>query len=85
MATQRRARHRPHPETFFREDTTRMFHIDIRFAEAEARIERLLAEAERGRRDTTPRRPLRHRVGSLIVRLGCTVGGDTLTASARPG
>ena len=53
-----------------------MASIEIRLALARERIERFHAEAEGDRLGRLCRRPLRHRIGGSIVRLGRFVYGD---------
>lgn len=57
-----------------------LFHLDFRPAELREREARLRAEAERHRRLFLPRRPLRLRLGELLMRLGRYVGGEEAAA-----
>ena len=79
MTTNSDRHFRRHPFSSFRKDTNAMFHIEVRFAEAEERIARFRAEAERGRRGVFRRRRFRHRIGATIVRFGRTIGGDAMS------
>ncbi len=79
MTTTRDADARRHPFAPFREDTTDMFHIEFRIAEAEERQARFRAEAERGRFGGFRRRRFRHRMGGSIIRIGRRIGGEAMT------
>jgi hypothetical protein len=68
--------------TTFRKDTTTMFHVELRLFEALERQERLRAPAILGRPGYLPERPIRHRLGRSLVRLGRRVGGDAMTTPA---
>lgn len=86
MTNGRAARQRLNRTTRIPEVIPIMLHIDIRLVEAGERIERLLAEAELGhlRRQSRPRRSLRHRLGASLVRLGRHVGGDAMPETTTP-
>jgi hypothetical protein len=79
MTTNRTAPPRRHPITPFRKDTTDMFHIEFRVAEAEERQARFRAEAERERFGRFGRRRFRHRLGRSIIRLGREIHGEAMT------
>ena len=79
MTTNRDAQPRRHPFTPFREDTSAMFHIEFRIAEAEERQARFRAEAERERFGRFGRRRFRHRLGHSIIRLGREIHGEAMT------
>ena len=81
MTTTRSSQQRRHPMTF-RKDAFTMFHIELRLFEALERQERLRASAILGRPGFLPERPLRHRVGESLMRLGRRVGGDAMTTPA---
>jgi hypothetical protein len=81
MTTTRSDTRRRHSLTF-RKDTPTMFHIELRLFEALERQERLRAPAILGRPGFVPERPIRHRIGRSLVRLGRRVGGDAMTTPA---
>ena len=79
MTTKRDTQPRRHPFAPFRKDTTAMFHIEFRLAEAEERQMRFRAEAEREQFGRFGRRRFRHRLGHSIIRLGREIHGDALS------
>jgi hypothetical protein len=79
MTTNRDQHPRRHPFAPFRKDHFAMFHIEFRVAEAEERIARFRAEAERERFGRVGRRRFRHRIGRTIVRVGELVHGEAMT------
>jgi hypothetical protein len=71
------------PDTRSREDTTIMFHADIRLAEIRGLHEqhRAIRHGERqlsGRDRSRPDRSIRLRLGESLMRLGRRVGGEAL-------
>ena len=81
MTTTRTAQPRRHL-TPFRKDATTMYHIEIRLEEALQRQSLLRSFREQGRPGFEPGRPIRHRLGHSLVRLGRRVGGDAMTTPA---
>jgi hypothetical protein len=68
-----------------RKDTTDMFAIDLRLAEAIRHQDRLRAARDADRRAWQRARSFRHRLGASIIAIGRRIGGDAVTTPAWQG
>lgn len=64
---------------------TDMQHIELRLESIEDRHRRLRSARAEERSGSDSGRPIRHRLGESIIRIGRRIGGDALTAPAWQG
>ena len=84
MTTTNRRPDRPNRHSFTSRKDFLMLSSLVQCWLVEERQSRLRAEAADLRR-RSPARPLRHRLGESLIRLGRQIGGNTLTAPAWQG